>query len=67
MKRIIALLLCLLFAFPFTASIAMAEEFNNTNQLTSLMKDLEIMSGDENGNFNLDDKVTRAEFAKLVF
>ncbi len=66
MKRIIALLLCFMLVLPVAGSVVFAEENNNTNQLTVLMKDLEIMSGDENGNFNLGDKVTRAEFAKMA-
>lgn len=31
-----------------------------------LLKSMNIMSGDENGNLNLDDAVTRAEFSKIA-
>ena len=65
MKKFIALILSLVLMLSASGSV-LAQENTNTNPLTSLMKDLEIMSGDENGNFNLSDLVTRAEFAKMA-
>ena len=64
MKKIIALILCVILVMPVTASVAYAQK--DTLNVQNLMKDLKIMQGDENGNFNLEDKVTRAEFAKIA-
>lgn len=62
MKKIIALLLSLILVMPMATVSAQENSIN----IQSLMKDIKIMQGDENGNFNLGDKVTRAEFAKIA-
>ncbi len=64
MKKIIALMLCVVLVMPFASGIVNAQE--NTTNLQSLMKDLKIMQGDQTGNFNLLAPVTRAEFAKIA-
>lgn len=66
MKRLISLimtisLLAMLLLLPQHA-LALSEE----DAATALMKELEIMQGDENGNMMLDKKVSRAEFAKIA-
>ena len=38
----------------------------STDSAQILLKSMNIMSGDENGNMNLSDNVTRAEFAKIA-
>lgn len=40
--------------------------FASTDSAQILLKSMNIMSGDENGNMNLSDNVTRAEFAKIA-
>ena len=62
MKKIIALILCVILVMPM-ASVSAQE---NTTNLQNLMKDLKIMQGDATGNFNLNAYVTRAEFAKIA-
>ncbi len=66
MKRLISLimtisLLAMLLLLPQHA-LALSEE----DAASALMKELEIMQGDENGNMMLDKKVSRAEFAKIA-
>lgn len=65
MKKIIALVLCIALLVPSAVMVSgqSAEEVTNIQRL---MRDLKIMQGDENGNFNLDANVTRAEFAKIA-
>lgn len=66
MKKIIAFMLCIALTLPFMAFSVSAQSTDDTINLQNLMKDLKIMQGDEAGNFNLGDKVTRAEFAKIA-
>ncbi len=54
-------LLAMLLLLPQHA-LALSEE----DAASALMKELEIMQGDENGNMMLDKKVSRAEFAKIA-
>ena len=62
-KRLISLLLavCLAAALCALPASAAGEE-----EAVRTVKALGIMGGDENGNMNLDQNVTRAQFAKLL-
>lgn len=64
-KRIVSLCLalCLCLALVPAASAAVSER--QTEQAVALAA-LDIMSGDANGNLNLDALVTRAQFAKMA-
>ncbi len=61
MKKIISLILVLLMFFSLPAY---AEE--KTPYAAQFLKSLNIVHGDENGNMNFYDNVTRAEFAKMA-
>lgn len=63
MKKIICIILA--FAIVLSCFSAMAMTASQ-NQIESLMKALSIMNGDESGNLNLSDMVTRAEFSKVA-
>ncbi len=63
MKKIVLLILfAALCIMPSTVSAQWSEE----DGIVSLLKDLEIMQGDENGDMGLDRLVSRAEFAKIA-
>jgi len=47
-------------------TLGVAAENADTEKITNVVRLLEIMHGDENGNLNLGDKVTRAEFVKMA-
>ncbi len=69
MKRIICtllaavtvMLLCVPCVFAVEKSASLSED-----KIIEIVGALEIMRGDENGNLNLDNKVTRAEFVKMA-
>ncbi len=66
MKRIISLLITIsLLALP---AMLPAHAFSALEEegAAVLMRELEIMQGDENGDMMLDKKVSRAEFAKIA-
>ncbi len=63
MKKIISIIIAFVIAFSCLSATAMTA---SQMQIESLMKALSIMNGDENGNLNLGDFVTRAEFAKIA-
>ena len=63
MKKIISIIVA--FAIVLSCFSVMAMNASQ-NQIESLMKALSIMNGDENGNLNLSDMVTRAEFSKIA-
>ena len=62
MKKILSFLLIVLM-FSILFSINIYAEDNNDY---SVLKTLEIMVGDSNGNMRWDDTVTRAEFTKVA-
>lgn len=64
MKRIISCVLTAIMLFAALTS-AMAER-NNEEDIMSLLSELNIMVGDDDGNLRLDDYVSRAEFAKVA-
>lgn len=60
-------LLSLVLAFSLLASLPLPSvQAADTADAVSLVQALGIMTGDENGNLNLDRNVTRAEFAKML-
>lgn len=62
-------IICLSAVFMLIAGCALnafAAGIYTTDSATTLLKSMNIMSGDENGNMNLGDCVTRAEFAKIA-
>ncbi|MGM9937024.1 MAG: S-layer homology domain-containing protein, partial [Candidatus Ornithomonoglobus sp.] len=71
MKKIISALLTAAMAvsavsaIPFTASAA-SSSWQSDTQMMSLLSALDIMVGDDNGNYNLDSYVTRAEMTKIA-
>ena len=60
-KKIISLFLTFLLLCSSVSVLAYS-----TESAQILLKSMNIMSGDENGNMNLEDNVTRAEFAKIA-
>lgn len=60
MKKIILAILTLAVTFASVRALASSEA-----KVTELLSVLDIMNGDENGNLNLEKKVTRAEFVKM--
>lgn len=65
MKKIISFILTLSVLLSLAAAPAKAAVSENDG-ITALLRELEIMQGDENGNMMLDKKVSRAEFAKIA-
>lgn len=63
MKKILVLTLALLLLFTVGAA---AQENADADKITDVVRLLEIMNGDENGNLNLEDNVTRSEFVKMA-
>ncbi|MBQ6529744.1 MAG: S-layer homology domain-containing protein, partial [Clostridia bacterium] len=65
MKKIISFLITFTLLFSLAALPTQAA-VSETEGITALLKELEIMQGDENGDMMLDKKVSRAEFAKIA-
>ncbi|MCD8180443.1 MAG: S-layer homology domain-containing protein [Firmicutes bacterium] len=63
MKKIISAILT---AVMLIASVPVLADWDNDDDIMSLLSELNIMVGDEDGNYRLDDYVTRAEFAKIA-
>lgn len=63
MKKIIYILLCLALSVPF--GVSASEDKSETEKL-GVLQSYGIFQGDENGNLNLDSKITRAEFCKVI-
>ncbi len=62
MKRILTLLITILITFStMEAGVLAASSYE-----AELLSDLSIMQGDQNGNMRYEDKVSRAECAKIV-
>lgn len=69
MRKIISSLLAVALALPMSTAInagAASSAWQSDSEVTALLSGLDIMKGDGNGNFNLDEYVTRAEMAKLA-
>ena len=68
-KRILILLLTLSLVLGLSAVVSASHngiEETEESEKIQIVQLLEIMNGDEYGNMNLDDTVTRAEFVKMV-
>lgn len=63
MKRVITVLLAI--SILMSGSVALAS-WNSEEDILNLLSELKIMVGDTDGNLRLDDKVSRAEFAKIA-
>lgn len=63
MKRILSIFLCIFLIGGCITPIFAAEPQNGA---LSLLRELNIMKGDPDGNMRLDDSVTRAEFTKAA-
>lgn len=61
MKKLLAILLCVMLPLGGVQASAMDED-----GIVSLMAELNIMVGDDDGSLRLDDAVSRAEFTKMV-
>lgn len=69
MKKFLCALLTVLMLATLGAPCALAVEKSaglGEDKIIEIVGALGIMRGDENGNLNLDSKVTRAEFVKMV-
>lgn len=69
MKKIISLLCAATIGVSACIAVSATHTgIQNTDELEKarVMQLLEIMNGDENGNLNLDNTVTRAEFVKMI-
>lgn len=62
MKKIISFVLA---AAMSLSTLPVLADWNNDEDIMSLLSELNIMVGDDDGNLRLDDNVSRAEFAKL--
>lgn len=69
MKKVLAVLLCMVMCFGSVSALAYYD-YPDVNEeyvkVTDLLYDLEIMEGDDEGNFNPDDTLTRAEAAAIM-
>ena len=68
MKKIItALMLSFALICGFNTSIyAASKSWQTDSEMATLLSGLNIMVGDDSGNFNFDNYVTRAEMAKIA-
>ncbi len=68
MKKIISMLITasLIAAMAVIPSFTAQAAANEEDGIVALVKELEIIQGDENGDMGLDRKVSRAEFAKIA-
>ena len=67
MKKIISFILTAAIAASFAAMpVTVTAAVTRESGIISLLKDLNIMQGDENGDMGLDRPVSRAEFAKIA-
>lgn len=62
MKKIISFVLA---AAMSLSTLPVLADWNNDEDIMSLLSELNIMVGDDDGNLRLDDNVSRAEFAKM--
>lgn len=65
-KRILSLLLCAALALPGAGTALAAVKDVPQQEKAAVLRELEIMVGDETGALHLERTVTRAEFTKLL-
>ena len=66
MKRILSLLICAMLIISSVGVVSFANDNHWSYDYIKGMISEGIISGDQNGNLNLDNSITRAEFAKTV-
>lgn len=69
MKKIMSALLALALAVPAAVAVpaaAASSSWQSDDEMTALLSELNIMTGDDYGDFYLDSYVTRAEMAKVA-
>lgn len=69
MRKIISALLAAAVAVPMTVCMPVSaanSAWQSDNEMIALLSELNIMTGDDNGDFYLDSYVTRAEMAKIA-
>lgn len=69
MRKIISALLAVAVAVPMTVCMPVSaanSAWQSDNEMITLLSELNIMTGDDNGDFYLDSYVTRAEMAKIA-
>ena len=69
MRKIISALLAVAVAVPMTVCMPVSaanSAWQSDNEMIALLSELNIMTGDDNGDFYLDSYVTRAEMAKIA-
>lgn len=70
LKRVLALVIALVFVMgtvAFADTTAATEEPAAYTKAQDLLGQLEIMVGDENGNFNADKTITKGEAARIIY
>jgi hypothetical protein len=63
MKKIITALIIISAMFM---TVGVSASWNNEEDILNLLSELKIMQGDGDGNYRLDDEVSRAEFTKVA-
>ncbi len=66
MKKIISLILICCLTLNIVPVFAYSESVETEGQILSVLSSLNIMNGDENGDFVLDNLVARSEFTKMA-
>ena len=68
LKKVLALVIALTMVLTTVAFASYPDVDANANYASAveLLSALEILQGDENGNFNPDNTITRAEYAAVV-
>lgn len=65
-KRIISLLIVFALMFSFTSAFGADYDNHWAKEYIDTLSKRNIISGDENGNLNPDNPITRAEFSKVI-
>lgn len=67
MKRILSAVIAAVIGTSFIVPVSAANnKWQTDSEMASLLSGLNIMVGDDDGNFNFDNNVTRAEMAKIA-
>jgi len=66
MKKILALILVAVTVLSLSALVTSADDGRTVSQRAAMLKSLDVMKGDPDGNLRLDDNITRAEFTKMA-
>ena len=66
MKRILSLLICAMLIISSVGVVGFADNNHWSYEYIKGMIADGVISGDQNGNLNLDNTITRAEYAKTI-